>query len=42
MALKLGIQTYQVLTNNDEVCIQSLSIILLAVRVAAEAAPGSL
>ena len=29
-ALKLGIQTYQILTNDDEVCIQSLSSILLA------------
>ena len=27
-----GIQTYQILTNNDEVCIPSLSSILLAVR----------
>ena len=32
MTLKLGIQTYQILTNNDEVCIPSLSSILLAVR----------
>ena len=31
MALKLGIQTYQILTNDDEVCISSLSSILLAV-----------
>ena len=31
MALKLGIQTYQILTNDDEVCIPSLSRILLAV-----------
>ena len=31
MALKLGIQTYQILTIDDEVCIQSLSSILLAV-----------
>ena len=31
-ALKLGIQTYQILTNDDEVCIPSLSSILLAVR----------
>jgi hypothetical protein len=31
MALKLGIQTYQILTNDDEVCIPSLSSILLAV-----------
>ena len=28
----LGIQTYQILTNFDEVCIQSLSSILLAVQ----------
>ena len=34
MALKLGIQTYQVLTNDDEVCIPSLSSILLAVNEA--------
>ena len=33
MALKLGIQTYQILTNDDEVCIPSLSSILLAVPV---------
>ena len=32
MALKLGIQTYQILTNDDEVCIPSLSSILLAVQ----------
>ena len=32
MALKLGIQTYQILTNEDEVCIPSLSSILLAVH----------
>ena len=32
MALKLGIQTYQILTNDDEVCIPSLSSILLAVK----------
>ena len=31
MALKLGIQTYQILTNDDEVCIQSLCSIFLAV-----------
>ena len=30
-ALRLGIQIYQILTNDDEVCIQSLSSILLAV-----------
>ena len=29
IALKLGIQTYQILTNDDEVCIPSLSSILL-------------
>ena len=29
-ALKLGIQTYQILTNDDEVCIPRLSSILLA------------
>ena len=28
---KLGIQTYQILTNDDEVCIPRLSSILLAV-----------
>ena len=32
MALNLGIQTYKILTNDDEVCIPSLSSILLAVR----------
>ena len=32
LALNSGIQTYQILTNNDEVCILSLSIILLAVH----------
>ena len=32
LALKFGIQTYQILTNDDEVCIASLSSILLAVR----------
>ena len=31
LALKWGIQTYQILTNDDEVCIPSLSSILLAV-----------
>ena len=31
MALRSGIQTYQILTNDDEVCIPSLSSILLAV-----------
>ena len=31
LTLKLGIQTYQILTNDDEVCIPSLSNILLAV-----------
>ena len=31
LALKLGIQTYQILTNNEEVCISSLSSIPLAV-----------
>ena len=31
LALKLGIQTYQILTKDDEVCIRSLSSILLAV-----------
>ena len=31
MALNAGIQTYQILTNDDEVCIPSLSNILLAV-----------
>ena len=36
MALKLGIQTYQILTNDDEVCIQSLSSILLAVKALLE------
>jgi len=33
LALKLGIQTYQILTNDDEVCIPSLSSILLAVTL---------
>ena len=33
MALKLGIQTYQILTNDDEVCIPNISsTILLAVK----------
>ena len=32
MALNLGIQTYQILTIDDEVCIPSLSSILLAVN----------
>ena len=32
LALDLGIQTYQILTNDDEVCIPSLSSILLAVK----------
>ena len=31
LALELGIQTYQILKNYDEVCISSLSNILLAV-----------
>ena len=31
LALNSGIQTYQILTNDDEVCIPSLSSILLAV-----------
>ena len=31
MALKLGKQTYQILANDDEVCIPSISSILLAV-----------
>ena len=31
MALKLGILTYQILTNDDEVSIPSLSSIILAV-----------
>jgi hypothetical protein len=31
MALNSGIQTYQILTNDDEVCIPSLSSIRLAV-----------
>ena len=32
MALILGIQTYQILTKDDEVCIPSLSSVLLAVN----------
>ena len=32
LALKLGIQTYQILPKDDEVCIPSLSNILLAVQ----------
>ena len=32
LALNSGIQTYQILTNDDEVCIPSLSSILLAVQ----------
>ena len=31
MALRLGTQTYQIVTNNDYFCIPSLSSILLAV-----------
>ena len=31
LALKLEIQTYQILTNDDEFCIPSLSSIVLAV-----------
>ena len=31
LALRLGIETYQILTNDDEFCIPSLSSILLAV-----------
>ena len=33
LALNSGIQTNQILTNNDEVCIPSLSSIILAVVV---------
>ena len=33
MALELGIQTYQILTNDDEVCIPCLSSIILAVVI---------
>ena len=32
LALKLGIQTYQILTKDDEVCIPSLFSIILAVN----------
>ena len=32
LALNSGIQTYQILTNDDEVCIPSLSSILIAVH----------
>ena len=32
LALNSGLQTYQILTNDDEVCIPSLSSILLAVK----------
>ena len=32
LALNSGIQTCQILTNDDEVCIPSLSSILIAVR----------
>ena len=32
LALKLGIQTNQILTNDDEVCIPRLSSTLLAVK----------
>ena len=35
LALKLEINTYQILTNDDKVCITSLSSILLAVPVSA-------
>ena len=33
LTLKLGIKTYQILTNDDEVCIPSLSSISLAVSM---------
>ena len=33
LALKLGIQTYQILINDDEVCIPSHSSIYLAVYI---------
>ena len=33
LALKLRVQTYQILTNDDKVCIPSLSSILLAVHI---------
>ena len=39
LALKLGIQTYQILTNYDEVCIPSRSSILLAVQMDREKLP---
>jgi hypothetical protein len=32
LALRYGIQTYQILTDNDEVCILSLSSIFLALN----------
>ena len=32
LALNSGIKTYQILTNDDKVCIPSLSSIILAVR----------
>ena len=32
LALNSGIQTYQILTNDDKVCIPRLSSILLAVK----------
>ena len=32
LALNSGIQAYQILTNDDEVCVPSLSSILLAVN----------
>jgi len=31
--LRIGVQTYQIFTNDDEVCIPSLSSILLAVNL---------
>ena len=34
LALNSGIQTYQIFRNDDEVCIPSLSSILLAVQAA--------
>ena len=33
LASKLGILSYQILTNEDEVCIPRLSSILLAIRI---------
>ena len=33
LALRLGIQTYEILTNDDEVCVPSLSSILLALII---------